>query len=71
MDEGASVAKHHSVQIACPISSHFVPLYGPPIKDKLKDGKGRPSAMSSLSPGGALQRKVHYTVHNDCEQNND
>lgn len=61
VDEGASVAKHHPLQIVSPMSSHSTPSYGPAIKDKLKDGKGRPSTTSSISPGGTLQRKVHYT----------
>ena len=61
VDKGASFAKHHPLQIVSPMSSHSVALYGPTIKDKLKDGKGRPSTTSSISPGGVLQRKVHYT----------
>ena len=57
-DDGILASKQHSLLTVCSTTCQSVPGYGPVLGNKLKDGLGRPTLISSLSPHEGLQRKV-------------
>lgn len=56
-DDGILASKQHPLLTICSTPSQSVPGYGPVLGSKLKDGTGRPTLISSLSPHEG-QRKV-------------
>ena len=57
-DDGILASKQHPLLTVCSTPSQSIPGYGPVLGNKLKDGTGRPTLISSLSPHEGLQRKV-------------
>ena len=57
-DDGILASKQRPLLTVCSTPSQSVPGYGPVLGNKLKDGTGRPTLISSLSTHEGLQRKV-------------
>lgn len=64
-DDGILASKQHPLLMVCPPTSQSVPGYGPILGNRLKDGTGRPTLISSLAPHEGLQRKVVLQYHVD------